>query len=231
MIELENVEKEFRPGQGPVVHVLRGVSLTIASGEMVAIRGASGSGKSTLLNLLGCLDEPTRGCYRLDGRDVSSAGDRLRSRVRARYIGFIFQSFHLLPRTTAIENVETPSLYLARGRVQTAGIRARARTALERVGLGHRLHHYPGEMSGGEQQRVAIARALINDPAIILADEPTGNLDAAAGASIMALIAAVHAEGRTVVLVTHDDAVAAQAQRQIHMRDGRAQEEAKCRQS
>lgn len=231
MIELVNIEKEFRRGSGPVVQALRGVSFSIRQGEMVAIRGASGSGKSSLLNLLGCLDQPTRGQYLLEGRDVARTGDRLRSRLRARYIGFIFQAFHLLPRTTALENVETPSLYLARGRGETTRIRQRACAALERVGLGHRLHHFPTELSGGEQQRVAIARALINDPALILADEPTGNLDAASGNAVMNLIAEVHDEGKTVVLVTHDEAVAERAQRQIVLRDGRVTEEAACRQS
>lgn len=230
MIELVNIEKDFRRGSGPVVQALRGVSFSIQPGEMVAIRGASGSGKSSLLNLLGCLDQPTRGQYLLEGRDVARTGDRLRSRLRARYIGFIFQAFHLLPRTTALENVETPSLYLARGRGETARIRQRARAALERVGLGHRLHHFPTELSGGEQQRVAIARALINDPALILADEPTGNLDAASGTAVMNLIAEVNGEGKTVVLVTHDEAVAKRAQRQIVLRDGRVTEEATCRQ-
>ncbi|MGH9518849.1 MAG: ABC transporter ATP-binding protein [Terriglobales bacterium] len=229
MIELVNIEKEFRRGSGPLVQALRGVSFSIARGEMVAIRGASGSGKSSLLNLLGCLDQPTRGQYLLDGRDVSRTDDRLRSRLRARHIGFIFQAFHLLPRTTALENVEMPSLYLARGRGEAAGIRQRARVALERVGLGHRLHHFPTELSGGEQQRVAIARAVINDPSLILADEPTGNLDATAGAAIMSLIAEVNGEGKTVVLVTHDEAVAAPAQRQIVLRDGRVSEEVECR--
>lgn len=229
MIQLVNIEKEFRRGSGPVVQALRGVSFSMDRGEMVAIRGASGSGKSSLLNLLGCLDQPTRGQYLLDGRDVSRTDDRLRSRLRARHIGFIFQAFHLLPRTTALENVEMPSLYLARSRGEAAGIRQRARAALERVGLGHRLHHFPTELSGGEQQRVAIARALINDPALILADEPTGNLDATSGASIMSLIAEVHGEGKTVVLVTHDEAVAERAQRQIVLRDGRVIEEVACR--
>lgn len=229
MIELVNIEKEFRRGSGPVVRALRGVSLTIGEGELVAIRGASGSGKSSLLNLLGCLDQPTRGQYLLEGRDVSQAGDGLRSRLRARFIGFIFQAFHLLPRTTAIENVETPSLYQARNRGEVVATRARAKAALERVGLGHRLHHYPSELSGGEQQRVAIARALINNPALILADEPTGNLDANAGEAIMNLIMEVHGEGKTVVLVTHDEAVAARAQRQIVLHDGRVREEAACR--
>lgn len=229
MIELVNIEKEFRRGSGPVVRALRGVSLTIGEGELVAIRGASGSGKSSLLNLLGCLDQPTRGQYLLEGRDVSQAGDGLRSRLRARFIGFIFQAFHLLPRTTALENVETPSLYQARNRGEVVATRARAKAALERVGLGHRLHHYPSELSGGEQQRVAIARALINNPALILADEPTGNLDANAGEAIMNLIMEVHGEGKTVVLVTHDEAVAARAQRQIVLHDGRVREEAACR--
>jgi len=228
MIELENVEKEFRRGAGPLVPVLRGISLSLRPGEMVAICGASGSGKSTLLNLLGCLDQPTRGRYLVQGRDVAQAGDRLRSRLRAAYFGFVFQAFHLLPRASALENVEMPALYLARRRGELAEIRRRARALLERVGLGHRLRHFPAELSGGEQQRVAIARALMNDPALILADEPTGNLDAVASAAILDLLLEVHASGKTLVLVTHDATVAARAQRQITLRDGRIATEAAC---
>jgi ABC-type lipoprotein export system ATPase subunit len=220
MIELQGVMKQFQRGSAPPVMALRGVDLSIARGELLAIRGASGSGKSTLLGILGCLEAPTRGLYRLDGHDVAAAGDRSRSRLRARAIGFVFQAFHLLPRTTALENVEMPALYWPGARAR-ADIRRRARAALERVGLGHRLRHYAHELSGGEQQRVAVARALINDPALILADEPTGNLDAASGAEVMRLLLGLHAEGRTVVLVTHDQAVAALAPRQIVLRDGR----------
>jgi putative ABC transport system ATP-binding protein len=219
MIELHAVTKQFQRGSAAPVAALRGVSLQIARGELIAIRGSSGSGKSTLLSILGCLEAPTSGDYRLDGRDVAAAGDRRRSRLRARAIGFVFQAFHLLPRTTALENVEMPALY-ASGTHSRADIRRRARAALERVGLGHRLRHYAHELSGGEQQRVAVARAVINDPALILADEPTGNLDAASGAEVMRLLLELHAEGRTLVLVTHDEAVAALAPRQVLLRDG-----------
>ncbi|HEY8054460.1 MAG TPA: ABC transporter ATP-binding protein [Terriglobales bacterium] len=220
MIELQAVTKQFQRGSAPPVAALRGVDMSLARGELVAIRGASGSGKSTLLNILGCLEAPTTGSFRLDGQDVAAAGDRRRSRLRARAIGFVFQAFHLLPRTTALENVEMPALYWP-GTRSRADIRRRACAALEQVGLGHRLRHYPHELSGGEQQRVAVARAVINDPALILADEPTGNLDAASGAEVMRLLLALHAEGRTVVLVTHDEAVAALAPRQVVLRDGR----------
>ena len=181
----------------------------------MVIRGASGSGKSTLLNLLGCLDRATTGRYQLDGEDVSRLGDRELSRIRNAKIGFIFQSFNLLPRTTAVENVEVPMVY-ADGRVD----RQKARAALERVGLGDRGGHFATELSGGEQQRVAVARALIDDPALILADEPTGNLDLAAGEEVMRLLLRLHREGGTVVLVTHDDAVASYAAREIFLRDG-----------
>ena len=220
MIELQAVTKQFQRGSAPPVAALRGVDMSLARGELVAIRGASGSGKSTLLNILGCLEAPTTGSFRLDGQDVAAAGDRRRSRLRARAIGFVFQAFHLLPRTTALENVEMPALYWP-GTRSRADIRRRACAALEQVGLDHRLRHYPHELSGGEQQRVAVARAVINDPALILADEPTGNLDAASGAEVMRLLLALHAEGRTVVLVTHDEAVAALAPRQVVLRDGR----------
>jgi putative ABC transport system ATP-binding protein len=224
MIELEGIEKTYRRG-GAAVAALRGVDLRVAEGEWVAIRGASGSGKSSLLHILGCLDRPTAGRYRLQGYDLRGLNDRQLSRLRARRFGFVFQAFHLLPRTTALENVETPLLY--GGSRSRRDDPRRARAALERVGLGERLRHYPSELSGGEQQRVALARALVNDPALILADEPTGNLDAAAGETVLDLLAGLHREGRTLVLVTHDNAVAARAQRQIRMRDGRA-EEAEC---
>jgi putative ABC transport system ATP-binding protein len=189
--------------------------VAVGAGEFVVIRGASGSGKSTLLNLLGCLDSPTAGVYRLDGEDVSGHTDTELSHLRSRKIGFVFQSFNLLPRTTAIENVELPMIYGER-----AVDRARAARALERVGLAHRQRHYASELSGGEQQRVAIARALINDPPLIFADEPTGNLDEAAGHSIMELLADLHDEGRTIVMVTHDPSVAAFAERTLSIRDG-----------
>jgi putative ABC transport system ATP-binding protein len=218
MISLDKVSKTFAREGAPVT-ALRNATFSIASGEFVCIRGVSGSGKSTLLNILGCLDSPTSGTYILDGADVSNKTDRELSRIRSRRIGFIFQSFNLLPRTTAIENVEVPMIYAGR-RIS----REKAIWELERVGLAHRERHFANELSGGEQQRVAIARSLINDPAMILADEPTGNLDEAAGAAVMGILRDLNAEGRTIVLVTHDDVIAAHAGRVLHIRDGVLQE-------
>ena len=215
MIELEHVRKTYARRDAAVT-ALDDVSLHIGAGEFVAITGPSGSGKSSALNVIGCLDAMTSGAYRLAGDDVSHLSDRERSRVRAERIGFVFQSFNLLPRTTALENVELPMLY-RHGRVD----RSRARALLDRVGLGDRLHHYPTELSGGEQQRVAVARALVNEPSVVLADEPTGNLDQAAGAVVMTMLEGLHAEGRTVILVTHDPAVAARARRRIRLAAGR----------
>ena len=215
MIQVEKLSKAYGRNGNPVVQALKETTFQIARGEFVCVRGASGSGKSTLLNVLGCLDRPSSGAYRLDGEDVSSYTDRQLSRVRNAKIGFIFQSFNLLPRTTALENVEIPMVYGGE-RVD----RKRARQALERVGLETRVHHFPTELSGGEQQRVAIARALINNPALILADEPTGNLDASAAGEIIKLLQSLHTEGRTVLLVTHDSAIAAYASREIVLRDG-----------
>ncbi len=215
MIEVSHLAKTYQRGDGTPVPALRDVSFTIAEGEFVTVRGASGSGKSSLLNLLGCLDTPSSGTYRLAGEDVSGYDDQQRSQVRCRHIGFVFQSFNLLPRTTAAENVELPALY----RGETVD-RARALALLERVGLGHRSEHFVSELSGGEQQRVAIARALMNDPALLLADEPTGNLDSASGDAVMALLGQLHDEGRTIVLVTHDERVAAHAQRELLIQDG-----------
>jgi putative ABC transport system ATP-binding protein len=215
MIEVENIAKSYSRGETGTITALNGASFTIAQAEFVAVRGASGSGKSTLLNILGCLDRPTAGHYRLDGADVSGLSDKELSRVRNEKVGFIFQSFNLLPRTTAIENVEIPMVY-GGGHVD----RKRAQSALERVGLGRRANHFATELSGGEQQRVAIARALINNPALILADEPTGNLDLAAGREVMQLLQGLNEEGRTILLVTHDDAVANYASREILLCDG-----------
>jgi putative ABC transport system ATP-binding protein len=215
MIEVKHLAKTYRRGDGTPVEALKDISFLIEPGEFVTIRGPSGSGKSSLLNIVGCLDQPTSGTYRLKGEELSGYSDRQLSRVRAWKIGFVFQSFHLMPRTTALENVEIPMIY-GPGRVD----RKRAIAALERVGLGKRALHYGTELSGGEQQRVAIARALINDPPLILADEPTGNLDSAAGADVMGMLRSLHQEGRTVVLVTHDDAVAAYAEREILFKDG-----------
>ena len=215
MIEVENISKSYSRGETGLITALKGASFTIAQAEFVAVRGASGSGKSTLLNILGCLDQPTAGHYRLDAADVSGLSDKELSRVRNAKIGFIFQSFNLLPRTTAIENVEIPMVY-GDGHVD----RKRAQSVLERVGLGNRANHFATELSGGEQQRVAIARALINNPALVLADEPTGNLDLAAGGEVMQLLQGLNEEGRTILLVTHDDAVAKYASREILLRDG-----------
>jgi putative ABC transport system ATP-binding protein len=215
MIEVTHLGKTYRRGDGTPVEALKDISFLIERGEFVTIRGPSGSGKSSMLNIVGCLDKPTSGTYRLNGEELSGYSDKQLSHVRAWKIGFVFQSFHLMPRTTALENVELPMIY-GPGRVD----RKQATAALERVGLGERAHHYGTELSGGEQQRVAIARALINDPPLILADEPTGNLDSTAGAEVMAILRQLHQEGRTVVLVTHDDAVAAYAEREILFKDG-----------
>ena len=216
MIEVDGLSKTHQRRDGAPVHALQDVSFKIEAGEFVTVRGASGSGKSSLLNILGCLDRPTRGIYRLTGEDVSAQSDRQLARIRSRKIGFVFQSFHLLPRTTAQENVEMPMAYLD-GRID----RKRSLAALERVGLRDRARHFSSELSGGEQQRVALARALINDPPLIFADEPTGNLDQTAGADVMRILGDLWREGRTIVLITHDDAIAAYAAREILLRDGR----------
>jgi putative ABC transport system ATP-binding protein len=215
MIKVKNLEKIYQRGDGTPVPALRDVSFTIDAGEFVTIRGASGSGKSSLLNILGCLDTPTAGSYHLDGEDVSNYTDRQRSYLRCRQIGFVFQSFNLLPRTTALENVEVPALYSG-DQID----REKARLLLDRVGLGERGGHFITELSGGEQQRVAIARALMNDPPLLLADEPTGNLDSASGESIMKLLTELHREGRTIILVTHDENIAAFSEREFLIQDG-----------
>ena len=216
MIEAERISKTYSRGEAGTVEALQAISFQIDPGEFVAVRGASGSGKSTLLNIVGCLDQPSSGSYRLDGEDVAKYGDKQLSRIRNAKIGFIFQSFNLLPRTTALENVEIPMVYRD-GHID----RRRALSALERVGLAARAHHFATQLSGGEQQRVAIARALINSPALILADEPTGNLDLNAGGEVMRLLEDLHNEGRTILLVTHDDVIAASASREIQLRDGK----------
>jgi putative ABC transport system ATP-binding protein len=215
MIQLEDVTKIYLMGKVEV-RALSGVDLTIEDGELVAIMGPSGSGKTTLMNILGCLDLPTSGRYLLDGADVSRLSDNRLAKIRSRKIGFVFQSFNLVPRTNAVRNVELPLVY--------AGVRTRrnpARLALEQVGLGDRQKHMPSELSGGQQQRVAIARALINDPALLLADEPTGNLDTVASAEILKLLGGLNDAGRTVVIITHEEEVARFAKRIVRMRDGR----------
>ena len=217
LITLDRVSRVYR--MGPVdVPALADVSLTIGSGEFVAIVGPSGSGKSTMMNILGCLDRPTHGAYHLAGAPVAELDDDSLARLRSQTIGFVFQSYNLLPRTSAIENVATPLLYQG---VRRAERLRRARATLERLGLGDRVDHEPTELSGGQQQRVAVARALVTEPALILADEPTGNLDSHAGAEVTALLRELHRSGRTVVLITHDIDVAATADRQIHLLDGR----------
>jgi putative ABC transport system ATP-binding protein len=215
MIEVERISKVYSRGPGETVEALKAATFSIAPGEFVAVRGASGSGKSTLLNLLGCLDQPSSGSYRLDGEDVSRYDDKQLSRIRNTKIGFIFQSFNLLPRTTALENVEIPMVY-GHGNVDTK----KALAALEHVGLSARASHFATELSGGEQQRVAVARALINNPSLILADEPTGNLDINAGRDVMQLLQHLRQEGKTILLVTHDDGVASYALREILLRAG-----------
>jgi putative ABC transport system ATP-binding protein len=203
---------------GVSVAALRGVSLTVEAADYLAIVGTSGSGKSTLMHLLGALDRPTSGTLRIGGRDVATLGPAEMAHLRNETIGFVFQSFHLLARTTARDNVALPLVYRGVGRRER---RERASAMLERVGLGHRLDHRPNQMSGGEQQRVAIARALVTGPSVLLADEPTGNLDSATGEQVLGLLESLNAEGVAVVLVTHDREVAARAGRQIAMRDGR----------
>jgi putative ABC transport system ATP-binding protein len=209
-------------GMGDIqVRALDGVSLSIEQGEFVAVMGPSGSGKSTLMNILGCLDRPTSGRYLLDSIDVSEMSRVQLAAVRNERIGFVFQSYNLLPRTSALKNVLTPLLYERNRRRSREEREQAARQALEAVGLGDRLEHLPQELSGGQQQRAAIARALVNDPAFILADEPTGNLDSASGEEILGLLQQLHGQGRTIMIVTHDHDIAAQAQRTIHLRDGR----------
>ncbi len=216
MVELENITKVYHMGKVEV-YALRGVTLSIAEGEMIAIIGASGSGKSTMLNVIGLLDRPASGRYLFKGVDVSQLNDNQLAEMRNKEFGFVFQDFNLLPRATALANVELPLIYSGSVRRR----RERAGEALERVGLGERANHKPTEMSGGEQQRVAIARALVNNPSLILADEPTGNLDTHSSAEIMSIFQQLHREGKTVVLITHEADIAAQAERIIRLQDGR----------
>jgi len=214
MIELEGITKSFRMGEHQMT-ILHGIDLNIAAGEMVAIMGPSGSGKSTLMNILGCLDLPNGGRYRLDGTDVTKLSKKQLAKTRGQRIGFVFQSFNLIARTDAMHNVELPLVYNGVRRR-----RAKAQAALERVGLGDRLHHVPSELSGGQKQRVAIARALINEPSIILADEPTGALDSTSTTEIMELFTELNQQGCTIVVITHEDEVADYCTRRVWLRDG-----------
>jgi putative ABC transport system ATP-binding protein len=225
LIVLQRVTKSYRMGTQSV-HALRGITLGIGGGDYVAIMGASGSGKTTLMNILGCLDLPDGGRYLIDGVDVRSLEEDELARIRNSRIGFVFQSYNLVPRTTALQNVELPLVY--------AGVRRkererRAYAALRHVGLADRIRHQPSELSGGQQQRVAIARALVNSPAVVLADEPTGNLDTHSGAEVLEIFSALNAEGRTIVLITHEDTVAEQARRVVRLRDGRIVEDVRLR--
>jgi putative ABC transport system ATP-binding protein len=217
VIELQDISKVYQMGEVEV-HALRGVSLEVRKGEILTIMGPSGSGKSTMMNIIGCLDQPTAGSYLLEGDDVGHLEDAELASIRNRRIGFVFQTFNLLARTTALQNVTLPLIYAGVSRAERHG---KAKRALESVGLGHRLDHLPTELSGGQQQRVAIARALVNSPSIILADEPTGNLDSESGAEVMGVLQGLNRErGMTVVLVTHDPLIARHTERIVHLHDG-----------
>ena len=216
IIEIRDIKRDFKLGS-ETVHVLKGVNLEIAQGDYVALMGPSGSGKSTLMNILGCLDTPTSGEYVLDGKDVSVLKDDQLAEIRNKSIGFVFQTFNLLPRTTALDNVALPMVYAGNTKSERD---ARAKEVLGQVGLSDRMDHHPNQLSGGQRQRVAVARALVNKPAIILADEPTGNLDTKTSIEIMHLFDEIHAKGNTVILVTHEEDIAAHAHRIIRLRDG-----------
>ena len=219
VIQLEAIDKVYQTGE-VAVHAVRGVSLQVLPGEFVAVMGASGSGKSTLMNVIGCLDRPTAGHYRLDGEEVGTLTKSELSRVRNQRLGFVFQGFNLLSRTSALENVELPLLYSPHGHGRRE-LRRRSLAALERVGLADRAEHHPSQLSGGQQQRVAIARALVNEPALLLADEPTGNLDTRTSLEIMAIFQELNRKGMTILMVTHEPDIAQYCLRQIVMRDGR----------
>jgi putative ABC transport system ATP-binding protein len=219
VIVTRNLSREYDMG-GEIVRALRGVDVTIRKNEFVAVMGPSGSGKSTLMNLIGCLDSPTAGEYWLNGHRVSELEDNELARIRNKEIGFVFQTFNLLPRATSLHNVELPLVYAGVGAKDR---REQATDALTRVGLKDRMNHRPNELSGGQRQRVAIARALVNRPSILLADEPTGNLDSATGEEIMALFEALHGNGQTIVLVTHELDIAEHARRQVHLKDGKVE--------
>lgn len=220
-IRTHNLQRRYRMGE-ELIHALRGVDLTVQRGEYVAIMGPSGSGKSTLMNMIGCLDTPDEGEYWLNGKLVSAMNDRELARVRNKEVGFIFQTFNLLPRADALHNVELPLIYAGMKRKERV---VRAKQSLERVGLGERMHHRPSEMSGGQRQRVAVARALVTEPSILLADEPTGNLDSATSHDIMELFEALHAAGHTIMVVTHEHDIAKNARRIITFRDGEIAED------
>jgi putative ABC transport system ATP-binding protein len=219
VIVVRHLHREYVMGS-EIVRALQGVDLTIRKNEYVAIMGPSGSGKSTLMNMIGCLDTPTEGEYWLNGHRVSDLDDDALARIRNKEIGFVFQTFNLLPRASALQNVELPMVYAGTGAKQR---RAAATTSLERVGLGDRMQHRPNEMSGGQRQRVAIARALVNSPSILLADEPTGNLDSKTSADILSLFDKLHTEGHTIILITHEHDIAEHAHRQIHLLDGKVE--------
>jgi putative ABC transport system ATP-binding protein len=221
LIETRDLWKTYVMGDEEI-HALKGVSIAIERGEYVAIMGPSGSGKSTLMNLIGCLDTPSKGTYLLNNKEVSQMNDNELARIRNEEIGFVFQTFNLLPRATALHNVELPLVYAGIGK--TARL-AQAKAAIEKVELTHRMSHRPNELSGGQRQRVAIARALVNNPSILLADEPTGNLDSKTGVEIMALFARLHEGGNTIIVVTHEPDIAAYAHRVIHIRDGQVEKD------
>jgi len=221
LIETRDLWKTYVMGDEEI-HALRGVNISIERGEYVAIMGPSGSGKSTLMNLIGCLDTPSKGSYLLNDKEVASMNDDELARIRNEEIGFVFQTFNLLPRASALHNVELPLVYAA---VPSKDRQARAKAALEKVELSERMSHRPNELSGGQRQRVAIARALVNNPSILLADEPTGNLDSKTGNEIMALFARLHTAGNTIILVTHEADIAAYARRAIHLRDGQVEKD------